>query len=88
MVSLSINVQLNVAAYNSFKDDFIAANPSYSDPIYHIYLAHDAVKSLALAFHNIIERGVADGVAYWDDGDEVLSEIRTTTFEGVSGEIG
>lgn len=51
---------MNEAAYDSFKDDFIASNPSVSDPIYHIYLAHDAVKSLALAFHNVIERGVAD----------------------------
>ena len=47
-LGLSTNVQLNLEKYTGWKEAFLAHQPeTEGDPIYHIYLAHDAVYSIA-----------------------------------------
>ena len=89
-VMLSTDVQLNLGVYNAWKTDFLAYSNSTGglDPIYHIYLAHDAVYSIAYALQSVITQGVASGVALWEDGDAILAALRAVDFtNGVSGPI-
>ena len=82
MVGLSTNVQLNNEKYEAWKSAFVAYQETLGDwdesvePIYHVYLAHDAVYALAHALDKVVEDGLAANEPYWEDGDKILEALR------------
>ncbi|GMI27150.1 hypothetical protein TeGR_g8528 [Tetraparma gracilis] len=93
-LGLSTNVQLNLEKYTGWKEAFLAHQPeTEGDPIYHIYLAHDAVYSIAKILEALRAVSFSDGVSgpiEFDGNNRVgaFKVLRFSAAANASSEVG